>query len=84
MPKVAKSGSGAALLKDLGLAREILIAAREAVSVPLTIKTRLGWEPGDVTVLDLAKTAEICGIDAITVHGRVRRRRDTQDARIGI
>lgn len=70
VPKVAKSGSGAALLKDLGLAREILIAAREAVSVPLTVKTRIGWHPGHVAVLDFAKTAEICGVDAVTVHGR--------------
>ena len=71
VPKVARSGSGAALLKDLNMAREILIAARQAVSVPLTIKTRTGWGFGDRQVIDLAKTAEICGIDAITVHGRV-------------
>jgi len=70
VPKVAKSGSGAALLKDLGLAREILIAARGALSVPLTVKTRLGWKPGEITVLDLARIAEVCGVDAITVHGR--------------
>lgn len=71
VPKVAKSGSGAVLLKDLDLAREILIAARSAVSGPLTIKTRAGWEPGDESVLELARTAQVCGIDAITVHGRV-------------
>jgi tRNA-dihydrouridine synthase B len=71
VPKVAKSGSGAVLLKNLDMAREILIAARHAVSVPLTIKTRVGWGFGEKQVLDLAKTAEICGIDAITVHGRV-------------
>lgn len=70
VPKVAKSGSGAALLKDLDKAREILIAARSAVTVPLTIKTRIGWHPGDPIVLELAKTAEICGVDAVTVHGR--------------
>ncbi len=70
VPKVAKSGSGAVLLKDMGLAREILIAARGAVRVPLTIKTRVGWFRDDRTVFELAKTAEICGIDAITVHGR--------------
>lgn len=70
VPKVAKSGSGAALLKDPDKAREILIAARGAVTVPLTIKTRIGWQPGDVKVLELAKTAEICGVDAVTVHGR--------------
>jgi len=71
VPKVAKSGSGAVLLKDLDKAREILIAARQAVSVPLTIKTRVGWGIGDRQVLDLAKTAEICGVDAVAVHGRV-------------
>ena len=70
VPKVAKSGSGAALLKNLDRAREILIAARGAVSVPLSIKTRTGWAPGEVTVIELAKTAEICGVDAITVHAR--------------
>lgn len=70
VPKVAKSGSGAALLKDLGLAREVLIAAREAVSVPLTVKTRSGWRVGDRTVIEFAQMAQECGVDAITVHGR--------------
>ncbi|MCE5197577.1 MAG: tRNA dihydrouridine synthase DusB [Armatimonadota bacterium] len=70
VPKVARSGSGAFLLKDVGKAREILIRARQVVSVPLTIKTRIGWAEDDVTVFDLARTAEICGVDAITIHGR--------------
>lgn len=71
VPKVAKSGSGAVLLKNIDMSREILIAARHAVTVPLTIKTRIGWGIGEKQVFDLAKTAEICGVDAITVHGRV-------------
>lgn len=71
VPKVAKSGSGASLLKNIDLAREILIAARHAVTIPLTIKTRVGWGEGERQVFELAKTAEICGLDAITVHGRV-------------
>lgn len=70
VPKVARSGSGAALLKNLDTAREILIAARQAVTVPLTLKTRVGWNMDDRQVFDLAKTAEICGVDAISVHGR--------------
>ncbi len=70
VPKVAKSGSGAALLKDLNMAREILIAARSAVTIPLTVKTRIGWDLGEIKAVELAKTAEICGVDAITVHGR--------------
>ncbi len=71
VPKVAKSGSGAALLKNLDNAREILTAARKALSVPLTIKTRIGWGIDDRQVLELAKIAEACGVDAIAVHGRV-------------
>jgi nifR3 family TIM-barrel protein len=71
VPKVAKSGSGAVLLKDLDMAREILIAARQSVTVPLTVKTRIGWGFGEKQVMDFAKTAEICGVDAIAVHGRV-------------
>lgn len=70
VPKVAKSGSGATLLRNLDMAREILIAARAAVKGPLTIKTRIGWDIGEKQVMDLAKTAEICGVDAIAVHGR--------------
>lgn len=70
VPKVAKSGSGAVLLKDLGLAREILIAARSAVKIPLTAKTRIGWWAGAPTVFDFASTAQVCGMDAIAVHGR--------------
>lgn len=70
VPKVAKSGSGAVLLKDLDLAREIMIATRRVITGPLMIKTRIGWGATDVKVIDLARIAEDCGIDAITVHGR--------------
>lgn len=70
VPKVARSGSGAALLRDLDLAREILIAARHAVTVPLTIKARVGWGVGDIKVIELARMAQVCGVDAITVHAR--------------
>ncbi|MFQ3550312.1 MAG: tRNA dihydrouridine synthase DusB [Armatimonadota bacterium] len=70
VPKVTKSGSGAAVLKNLGNAREIMIAVRAAVSVPVTVKTRIGWDVGDDVVYDLARTAAVCGIDAITCHAR--------------
>ena len=70
VPKVAKSGSGAVLLKDLGKCREILIAARQAVKCPLSIKTRIGWGADDRTIFELARMAEICGVDSITIHGR--------------
>lgn len=70
VPKVAKSGSGAVLLKDLDLCREVLIAARQAVKVPLSIKCRIGWGVNDRAVFDLARMAQVCGVDSITVHGR--------------
>jgi nifR3 family TIM-barrel protein len=70
VPKVAKSGSGAVLLKDMGLARDILAAAREAIDGALTIKTRIGWNADDITVLELAEAAQEAGIDAISVHAR--------------
>lgn len=70
VPKVAKSGSGAVLLKDLGLVREIIAAAREAVTVPLTVKCRLGWGPDDIKAIELAQIAEELGVDAVAVHGR--------------
>ncbi len=70
VPKVVRSGSGAALLKDLPRAKDILVAAREAVSVPLTVKMRLGWRQDEMVAVNLAQIAEKCGVDAITVHGR--------------
>jgi tRNA-dihydrouridine synthase B len=70
VPKVARSGSGAALLRNLDLAREVLIAARDAVSVPLTVKTRIGWGINEPRVFELARIAQVCGVDAMTIHGR--------------
>ncbi len=71
VPKVAKSNSGAVLLKDLKLCGEIIAAARKVVTkCSLTVKTRLGWREGEPTVLEFAKIAEDNGADAVTVHGR--------------
>ena len=70
--KVVKGGSGAALLKDLKRAREILQAVRRAASLPLTVKVRSGWDEKNQNVLEVAKMAEDCGVNAITVHGRTR------------
>jgi tRNA-dihydrouridine synthase B len=68
--KVNRSGSGAALLKNLKLAEKIIKAVREAVRVPLTIKIRLGWKTGDRTYETLAGLAEETGVDALAVHPR--------------
>jgi tRNA-dihydrouridine synthase B len=68
--KVVKTGSGAALMRTPGKAREVLRAVRNGLSIPLTIKIRSGWEPSGAEALHLARMAEDCGVDAITVHPR--------------
>jgi nifR3 family TIM-barrel protein len=68
--KVTKSGSGAAMLKDLKKAEGVIRAVRKATSLPLTIKIRLGWKPGEEVYLPLARMAEEAGVDALTLHPR--------------
>lgn len=72
VPKVLKSGSGSALLKDLGLAREIMEAVVSASGKPVTVKIRLGWDAKSIVAVELAQTAERAGVSAITIHGRTR------------
>lgn len=71
-PKVAGNGGGAALMKDPVLAGEIVKAVVDAVSLPVTVKIRSGWDDGNITALEVAKRAEDWGAAAITVHGRTR------------
>jgi nifR3 family TIM-barrel protein len=71
VPKVAKTGAGAALLKDLCQAEAVVKAVVEAVpEVPVTVKVRSGWDPRDVTAVRFAKAAADVGVKAITVHAR--------------
>ncbi|BEU87225.1 tRNA dihydrouridine synthase DusB [Selenomonas sp. TAMA-11512] len=72
-PKIVGNGDGCALMKTPELAGEIMKALKRAVSLPVTVKMRLGWDDDSVNVLDLAKRAEDAGVDAIAVHGRTRR-----------
>ncbi len=71
-PKVSGHGGGAALMKDVCLAGEIISAVKNAVSIPVTVKMRSGWDSDNLTAVALAKTAESCGAAAVTVHGRTR------------
>ena len=73
VPKVAKTGAGAALLKNLPLARELMTASVQAVDIPITIKTRVGWDGQDGALVELARSAEDVGVQAIAVHGRTAR-----------
>lgn len=71
-PKVAGHGGGSALMKYIGLAGEIISAVVNAVSIPVTVKMRAGWDKDSLNAVDLAKVAESCGAAAVTVHGRTR------------
>jgi nifR3 family TIM-barrel protein len=71
--KVVKTGAGAALMKDFKAAASVIKAVRNAVSIPLTIKIRSGWEPSGDDAVALAEMAEDLGVDAICVHPRTAR-----------
>ncbi len=71
-PKIVKNGEGCALMRDLPRAAAIIRAVREAVSVPVTVKMRKGWDAREVTAPELAALAEENGADAVAVHGRTR------------
>ncbi len=70
--KVVGGLSGSALLRDLPLALRLIEAVVEAVDVPVTLKTRLGWDDDLLNAPDLAAQAEAAGIRMITIHGRTR------------
>lgn len=72
MPKIVNNGDGSALMKDLALAGRIVRAVADAVDVPVTVKTRIGWDRGSVNVVELAKVLQDNGAAAIAVHGRTR------------
>lgn len=68
--KVVKQGAGAALMAEPDRLEAILKAVRRAVTIPLTIKLRSGWEPSGDQALKAARIAEECGVDAVAVHPR--------------
>ena len=70
--KVAMKGSGAALLKDIPLMVAITREVVDAVKVPVTVKTRLGWDAESKVIVDVAERLQDVGIQAITIHGRTR------------
>lgn len=70
--KVCSLMAGSALMKDELLVADILRSVVNAVDVPVTLKTRTGWDLGNRNVLNIAKIAEAEGIQALTIHGRSR------------
>lgn len=70
--KVAGKGAGAGMLRNIPKMLEITKAVVDAVDLPVTVKTRLGWDHESKIIVDLAEQLQDCGIKALTVHGRTR------------
>ena len=70
--KVAGKGSGAGLLRDIPRMLDITREVVKAVKLPVTVKTRLGWDDDSKIIVDLAEQLQDCGIAALAIHGRTR------------
>lgn len=70
--KVASKGAGAGMLRNIPLMLDITREVVKAVNVPVTAKTRLGWDCQDLIIETLAEQLQDCGIQALTIHGRTR------------
>lgn len=70
--KVAGKGAGAGMLRNVPKMLEITKAVVDAVDIPVTVKTRLGWDHESKIIVELAEQLQDCGIQALTVHGRTR------------
>ena len=73
MKKIIRHGSGAAMLKDLPKMQQMAAEVVKAVTLPVTAKTRLGWDEDDKPVLEAALRLQDAGISALAVHGRTRK-----------
>lgn len=78
--KVANKGGGAGMLQNIPKMLEITRAVVKAVKIPVTVKTRLGWDMEHRIIVDLAEQLQDCGIAALTVHGRTRSQMYTGEA----
>lgn len=70
--KVASKGAGAGMLQNIPLMLDITREVVKAVKLPVTVKTRLGWNNEQLIITDLAEQLQDCGISALTIHGRTR------------
>lgn len=78
--RVAGKGAGAGMLQNIPLMLEITRQVVSAVSIPVTVKTRLGWDANSKIIVELAEQLQDCGIEALTIHGRTRSQMYTGDA----
>lgn len=70
--KVAGKGAGAGMLQNIPLMLEITREVVKVVHIPVTVKTRLGWDASHLIITELAEQLQDCGIQALTIHGRTR------------
>lgn len=78
--RVAGKGAGAGMLQNIPLMLEITRAVVDAVNIPVTVKTRLGWDANSKIIPTLAEQLQDCGISALTIHGRTRAQMYTGEA----
>lgn len=78
--RVAGKGAGAGMLQNIPLMLEITRAVVDAVKIPVTVKTRLGWDAEHKVIVTLAEQLQDCGISALTIHGRTRAQMYTGEA----
>ena len=78
--KVAGKGAGAGMLQNIPLLLEITREVVKAVNLPVTVKTRLGWNADNLVITTLAEQLQDCGISALTIHGRTRAQMYTGEA----
>jgi len=78
--KIASKGAGAGMLRNIPLMLQITKAVVDAVKLPVTVKTRLGWDKENLIITSLAEQLQDCGIKALTIHGRTRSQMYTGEA----
>ncbi len=69
---VVGCGAGAGLLKDPEYMQKLVAEVVKSVSIPVTVKTRIGWDSSSITILEIARRLEDVGVQALTIHGRTR------------
>lgn len=70
--KIVANRSGAYLMRDIGLAADIINAVKKSVKLPVSVKFRKGWDHGSINAVEFAKMCEDCGADYLTIHGRTK------------
>ena len=78
--RVAGKGAGAGMLRNIPLMLEITREVVKAVKIPVTVKTRLGWDADNKVIVELAEQLQDCGISALSIHGRTRSQMYTGEA----